>query len=404
MPSMRATIDNDIRLFLPNEYEYVLYGGNFLFTKRFYEIAKRTESIKRIDYKGRLDSINKIHNLIEHYSSKTFIFSSELVETFNSSELDSFLILLENKTIKFIFINIGEETIFKNKIISKLNINKDLIFSFNNFLTYVISNIQENPIFNKEINISKDTHLADDLIDELLIKLKLTGFIPASKSLKNSKEVFDYVTVQSKAALNLVYRKKPYEIVNGKSIAEWRMLLGYTLSTSIDKEIIDEIDIILPVPETGKTYAQGIASSISKPYVEALYKKAEVGRSFDIQDKEIRKKFIKTKLGLINTLVKDKVVGVVDEAIFTGMTLKEVCLLLEEAEVKKIYLLIPTPECTTKCSYNLQPTREFLSGKYSNEQLKEYFRVKDILFQDYTTFKNIMEDSGFNYLCCFENG
>lgn len=401
---MRATIDNDIRLFLPNEYEYVLYGGNFLFTKRFYEIAKRTESIKRIDYKGRLDSINKIHNLIEHYSSKTFIFSSELVETFNSSELDSFLILLENKTIKFIFINIGEETIFKNKIISKLNINKDLIFSFNNFLTYVISNIQENPIFNKEINISKDTHLADDLIDELLIKLKLTGFIPASKSLKNSKEVFDYVTVQSKAALNLVYRKKPYEIVNGKSIAEWRMLLGYTLSTSIDKEIIDEIDIILPVPETGKTYAQGIASSISKPYVEALYKKAEVGRSFDIQDKEIRKKFIKTKLGLINTLVKDKVVGVVDEAIFTGMTLKEVCLLLEEAEVKKIYLLIPTPECTTKCSYNLQPTREFLSGKYSNEQLKEYFRVKDILFQDYTTFKNIMEDSGFNYLCCFENG
>lgn len=400
---MGATIDNDIRLFLPNEYEYVLYGGNFLFTKRFYEIAKRTKSIKRIDYKGKLDSINKIQNLVEYYSSKTFIFSSELVETFNSTELNSFLDLLENKTVKFIFIDIGEQTASKDKIINKLSIDKDLIFSFNNFLTYVMSNIQENPIYNKEIDISKDIHLADDLADELLTKLNLTGYTPASKSLRDSKEVFKYVTTQSKAALNLIYRKKPYEIVNRKSVAEWRMLLGDTLSTSIKKEIIGEIDLILPVPETGKTYAQGLASSISKPYVEALYKKAEVGRSFDIQDKKIRKKFIKTKLGLIKSLVKGKTVGVVDEAIFTGMTLKEVCMLLQEAEAKKIFLLIPTPECVTKCSYNLQPTREFLSSKYSKEQLKTYFKVEDVLFQDYITFKNIMEDSGFNYLCCFEN-
>lgn len=401
---MGSKIDSDIRLFLPDEYEYILYGGNFLFSKRFYEIAKRTESIKRIDYNNKLDSINKINSLIKYYNCKTFIFTSELLDRLSESELNDFYYkLLNNKKIKFIFIKIGKENSFEKLINKVLDKDKDLIYSFDSFLTYVISNIEKNPLFITDSKISNEVHLADDLIKDLVNKINSTGLLVASKSKRTKTEILKYVSQQSKAALNLIYRKKPYEIVNGKSVAEWRMLLGRSLSESIDKNTIDDLDYIIPVPETGKTYAQGISSSLNKPYVEALYKKAEIGRSFDIQKIKDRKQFIKNKLGLIKSLVKGKTVGIVDEAIFTGITLKQVCELLLEAEVKKIYLLIPTPECSNKCTYNMQPSREFLSEKYNKEELKKYFNVEDVIFQKFDIFKSIMEESGFNYLCCFEN-
>ena len=397
-------IDRDIRLFLPNEYEYILYGGNFLFSKRFYEIAKRTKSIKRIDYTGRLDSSDRIKSLISYYNCKTFIFTSELLDQLDKSELNQlYYEVLNNKTTKFIFIDIGESATIALDIIRKLDWDKDLIFSFGSFLTYVLSNVQENPLYSKEFKVPNDVYLADDLIDNLLNVINNVGLLYADKNLRSKEDVIDYVTHQSKAALNIIYRKKPYELVKGKSVAEWRMLLGKSLSQNINRDTLSKLDLILPVPETGKAYAQGISAYTSIPYVEALYKKVEVGRSFDIQDSNTRKEFIKNKLGLIKSLVKGKVIGVVDEAIFTGMTLKQVCQLLIEAEAKEIHLLIPTPECRNKCTFNMQPSRSFLSENYSKGALKEYFNVEDVIFQNFETFENIMEESGFNYLCCFEN-
>lgn len=397
-------IDRDIRLFLPNEYEYILYGGNFLFSKRFYEIAKRTKSIKRIDYTDKLDSPDKIKSLIRYYNSKTFIFTSELLDQLSKTELNQlYYEVLDSKTTKFIFINIGEPTPLAKDITRKLDWDKDLIFTFNNFLTYVLSNVQLNPLHSKDFKVPDDVYLADDLIDNLLSVINNVGLVSANKNIRSKEDVIDYVTHQSKAALNIIYRKKPYEIVKGKSVAEWRMLLGKSVCKNISKDILDRLDFILPVPETGKTYAQGISAYTSIPYIEALYKKVEVGRSFDIEDSTARKEFIKSKLGLIKPLVKGKTVGVVDEAIFTGMTLKQVCELLIEAEAKEIHLLIPTPECRNKCTFNMQPTRRFLSESYGKEDLKKYFNVENVIFQNFDTFKDIMEESGFNYLCCFDN-
>ena len=113
-----------------------------MFSKRFYEIAKRTKSIKRIDYTDKLDSPDKIKSLIRYYNSKTFIFTSELLDQLSKTELNQlYYEVLNSKTTKFIFINIGEPTPLAKDITRKLDWGKDLIFSFNNFLTYVLSNV-----------------------------------------------------------------------------------------------------------------------------------------------------------------------------------------------------------------------------------------------------------------------
>ena len=58
-------------------------------------------------------------------------------------------------------------------------------------------------------------------------------------------------------------------------------MLGKSVCKNISRDILDRLDFILPVPETGKTYAQGISAYTSIPYIEALYKKVGVGRSFE---------------------------------------------------------------------------------------------------------------------------
>ena len=56
---MLSSIDRDVRLFLPQKYEFLLFAGNFLFSKRLYEIVKREFVIKRIDYKDKIECPNR---------------------------------------------------------------------------------------------------------------------------------------------------------------------------------------------------------------------------------------------------------------------------------------------------------------------------------------------------------
>ena len=62
--------------------------------------------------------------------------------------------------------------------------------------------------------------------------------------------------------------------------------LGALLKNQIPTDVLDTIDAVVPVPETGKYYAQGLAMESNKPYLETSFEKTDVGRSFDIKHTE----------------------------------------------------------------------------------------------------------------------
>lgn len=415
---MHNNIDKDIRLFIPPKSELLLFGGNFLFSKRLYELVKRNSNIKRIDFKDQIETPNRIKGLIEYYNSNTFIFTSELFLNLDQSNFLKFKELIStlkiNLDLKFIFISVSkplktnllpEYHLRIQEIKNILNIKKDLFYEFPSFITYVDSNIEDNPIgkLSKNDNIN-DTYLADDIIKDIVENFNNVGKISFNKdnNTQSFKEAYNYVENQSKCSLGIIYRKKPQEVVNGRSIADWRFELGSALKQTIPINIINELDLIVPIPETGKYYAQGLASSLNKDYVEAFYKKSEIGRSFDIKDTKKRQEFIDSKLGLISNLVDKKNIGIVDEAIFTGATLKTVSNLLKNTQVGKVYFFIPTPECRFRCNFNMQPDRELLLETVNKEDLATYFNIEDIYFQNLPIFSKILSTSGYK-ICCFSN-
>lgn len=462
---MQYNIDKDISLFFPEESNFLLLGGNFLFSKRLYEILKRQSKIKRIDYKHEhipeyfsciddtifkihLEPFKKVQALIDLYNSNTLIFTSEIFLFLSEEDYKYFFnILKEIKKldIKLIFIsitnplhickdinninelsNMSSKNWYHNRLNHTKDIldsKKDLVYECSSYCTYTTSNLQINPIHlinNQKINICQkeilnefSLNLADDIIQDIIYNLSKTNKIIFNNNVSNmntlssilndfyKKDIYSYINTQSECSLNLIYRKKPHEISNGKSIASWRFQLGCSLGENIPKNIINELDAIVPIPETGKYYAQGLSYTLNKPYLEAFYKQAEVGRSFDINDTKKREQFINSKLGLHPDLLNNKVIGIVDEAIFTGQTLKIVSDLLKTSLVKKVYFFIASPVCKNKCKFNMQPDRDLLCKNKTLDELILYFNIDDIFFQDLDSFKEILLSSGFGHVCCF---
>lgn len=192
---------------------------------------------------------------------------------------------------------------------------------------------------------------------------------------------------QKNCVFNLVYRFHSSDCFQSINIAKWRMELGCSLAGILPAEIVEELDYVSPVPQTGIYYAMGLAAELHTPYVQVLEKTDTKIRSFQIQDAKKRKKILWSKIHPIPELVKGKNIAVVDEAIFTGATLKAVCKMMRECGAGKIYICIPTPKCRRTCDYLVQPRRKMLLEYLSEDMLLDYFDVDGIFFQTYEQFQ-----------------
>lgn len=105
---------------------------------------------------------------------------------------------------------------------------------------------------------------------------------------------------------------------------------------------------------------------------------------------------------LLPGLLEGKNIALVDEAIFTGTTLKTVCRRLRQQGVGKIHIMIPTSPCATPCLYDDLPQRDLLACKLSAVEMQEYFGVTSLTFLSYTDLRNYTE--AFQHVClnCFQ--
>ena len=208
------------------------------------------------------------------------------------------------------------------------------------------------------------------------------------------------VTRQAHCAINHLYRKAPEDTFGSRTIAQFRFELGKALANSIPQDVVDDVDIIVPVPETGKIYAQGVANALGLPYVEGIYK-ADHRRSFDIESFDERREFLFSRLNAVSHLLMGRNVMAVDEAIFTGATLKVVSHLLRQAGARRVYFAIPSPEARYECKFNMQPKRNLLSEYVRKEDLWSYFNVQAVYFQDNVAFIQSIEQDGPQCVACF---
>jgi amidophosphoribosyltransferase len=154
-----------------------------------------------------------------------------------------------------------------------------------------------------------------------------------------------------------VYLSRPDSRMLGRSVHETRREMGRRLAS----EAPVEGDLVIPVPDTGHSAAQGFAEASGIPYGEGLIKNRYIGRTFIEPTPALRSRGVKLKLNPLPDAIRGKRLVVVDDSIVRGTTTRQIVQVLREAGASQIHLRIVSPPIRWPCFYGIDmSTREEL--------------------------------------------
>ena len=182
-----------------------------------------------------------------------------------------------------------------------------------------------------------------------------------------------------------VYFARPDSTIDGVSVYAARVRMGEYLGQKIAREWQDEdIDVVIPVPETSNDIALRIAYVLNKPYRQGFVKNRYVGRTFIMPGQTQRVSAVRRKLNTISTEFKDKNVLLVDDSIVRGTTSKQIVDMARSAGAKKIYFASAAPEIRYPNVYGIDmPTKhELIAYGREVDEIARLIGADKLIFQD----------------------
>ncbi len=192
------------------------------------------------------------------------------------------------------------------------------------------------------------------------------SFYPFSTT-KHTRCVFEYV-----------YFSRPDSTVYGRSVYKVRKALGRRLA----QECPADVDLVIPVPDSGVPAALGYAEEAGIEFDFGLIRNHYVGRTFIEPQDEIRHFGVKVKLNAQRQVLEGKRVAVVDDSLVRGTTSRKIVEMLRQGGALEVHLRISSPPTTGPCFYGVDtPTREELvASSHTVEQIREYIGADSLGF------------------------
>ncbi len=190
-----------------------------------------------------------------------------------------------------------------------------------------------------------------------------------------------------------VYLARPDSVLDGISVYQARLNLGETLAQRVISTMPpNEIDVVIPIPESSRPSAMQLAQKLGKPYREGFVKNRYVGRTFIMPGQAVRKKSVRQKLNAIGVEFKGRNVLLVDDSIVRGTTSKEIVQMAREAGANKVYMASAAPPVRFPNVYGIDmPTREeLIAADRSIEQIREYIGADALIYQDVDAMKRVV--------------
>ena len=178
-----------------------------------------------------------------------------------------------------------------------------------------------------------------------------------------------------------VYLAAPDSTIDGVNVYKARVRMGEYLAKQINESGI-KIDSVIPVPDTGRAAATGLADKIKARYREGFVKNRYIGRTFIMPGQKIRKRSLKFKLHPIELEFKGKNVLLVDDSIVRGNTSKKIIELVREAGAKKVYFASASPPIIGPDPYGIDlPTEtELIAGTHDIEEIRKFIDADGLFY------------------------
>ncbi|KAF4466402.1 amidophosphoribosyltransferase, partial [Fusarium albosuccineum] len=125
-----------------------------------------------------------------------------------------------------------------------------------------------------------------------------------------------------------IYVARLESCIDGISVYRSRQKMGEKLAEKMKDVLgekgVEEIDAIIPVPETSNVAAAALAQRLRKPYVTALVKNRYVHRTFILPDQASRLRSVRRKFSFVESEFQGKNVVIVDDSIVRGTTSRQI--------------------------------------------------------------------------------
>ncbi|SFL91204.1 amidophosphoribosyltransferase [Variovorax sp. OV329] len=187
-----------------------------------------------------------------------------------------------------------------------------------------------------------------------------------------------------------VYLARPDSSMDGISVYQARLNLGETLAKRVVSTVPpNDIDVIIPIPESSRPSATQLAHLLGVQYREGFVKNRYVGRTFIMPGQGVRKKSVRQKLNVIASEFKGRNVLLVDDSIVRGTTSREIVQMARDAGARKVYLASAAPPVRFPNVYGIDmPTKdELVAHGRTVEEIRELIGCDALIYQDVDAMK-----------------
>jgi amidophosphoribosyltransferase len=209
-------------------------------------------------------------------------------------------------------------------------------------------------------------------------------------------------------AFEYVYLARPDSVMNGISVYESRLRMGDRLADTIAKHVPrDEIDVVMPIPDSSRPAAMEVARKLGIEYREGFYKNRYVGRTFIMPGQAVRKKSVRQKLNAMSTEFRGKNVLLIDDSIVRGTTSKQIIQMARDAGAKSVTFASAAPPVRHPHVYgiNMPSRHELIAHGRTIPEIAEELGCDHLVYQEVDDLRAaITEGSGVTDLdmSCFD--
>ena len=182
-----------------------------------------------------------------------------------------------------------------------------------------------------------------------------------------------------------VYFARPDSVIDGISVHKARLRMGESLAKRVAISFQEnEIEAVIPVPDSGRIAALGLSSALGIPYREGFVKNRYIGRTFIMPGQKIRKDSVRKKLNTIDEEFEGKTVLIVDDSIVRGNTSRRIVSMAREAGASKVLFASSSPPIIHPNVYGIDmPARdEYVAFGKTNEEICEAIGADWLIYQD----------------------
>jgi amidophosphoribosyltransferase len=196
-----------------------------------------------------------------------------------------------------------------------------------------------------------------------------------------------------------IYFARPDSFLFGRNVYEVRKSFGVELA----KEAPVEVDMVVPIPDSGFPAALGYAAQSKIPLELGMIRNHYIGRTFIEPEQRIRHFGVKIKLNPVKEVLKGKKIITVDDSIVRATTSRKINRMFRNAGAKEVHIRISSPPITHPCFFGIDtPKRsELIASSHKVKEIQKFINASSLHYLTLEGLKKcVREDAeSFCYAC-----